>query len=231
MEQAQTVARRYRAAARHKSRRKRAAQALAAGAAIAAGTQAYASPVRFDNPPPGNPAHFDWATAGAATGLDITQAPGSQPAGGSGPAVFDQYVDGDESFGTVYAPAGGGVQVGGYADWFLWPVPPYTLIPSGVPWGDFGFVSYPDLGSLLPEGQRVYLGLRFDPGDGTHYGWMSVAREGVELEAFAWGYETEAWVPIPGYPEPGTLSLLAFGAAAATARRRRRARSQAELHN
>lgn len=44
----------------------------------------------------------------------------------------------------------------------------------------------------------------------------------VELDAFAWGYETDPDVPIAaGIPEPGTLAALALGAAAALAGRRR----------
>ncbi len=197
----------------------RAARALAAGAAIAAGTQAYASPVRWDNPSPGSPGHFDWAVAGVRTGLDITQSAASQADGDEGPVVFEQYLPG-AGFGAVYAPLGGGVEVGGYGDYLLDPVPRGSAIPSGATWGDYGFTSYPGYGSELPEGVRVYLGLRFDPGDGMHYGWIGVVRDNLELDPFAWGYETEAGVPIPGTPEPGTLALLAFGVVVVAGRRR-----------
>jgi len=203
-------------------RAKRAAQALAAAAAIAAGTQVYADPIRYDNPPVGQPDHFDWATVGVYTGLDIMQGAGSQPAGGNDPSVFEQYVDDGGDFGIVFAPTGGGVEVGGYWELFLSPVYPAghmtMMIPSGAPWGDHGYISYPDFGSLLPEGARVYLGLTFALEDGPHFGWINVARDNVELEAYAWGYETEPWVGISG-PEPGTLSILAFGAALVGSRR------------
>jgi len=200
---------------------KHAAQALAAGAAIAAGTQAYADPIRFDNPLPGQPGHFDWAVIGIRSGLDIAQSPGSQPGGDGGSTVFEQYVQEAGLFGGVYAPPGGGVEVGGYADYFLDPVAPGALIPGGDPWQGFGFTSYVGYGSELPDGLRAYLGLRFDPGDGMHYGWIGVVRDDLELDAFAWGYETEPGVPIPGTPEPGTLAMLALGAGAVAARRRR----------
>ena len=209
---------------RRRGRRgKHAAQALAAGAAIAAGTQAYADPVRWDNPGLGEPGHFDWAVPGAATGLDVRQGPAAQPAGGSAPSVFEQYVDDAGDFGVLFAPTGGGVEVGGYLDLFLSPVYPAghmtMMIPSGAAWNEHGYISYPYLGSLLPEGARVYLGLNFALEDGTHFGWISVARNSVELEAYAWGYETEPWVGISG-PEPGTLLMLAVGAAVVGRRKR-----------
>ncbi len=47
---------------RESTHRNHAVKALAAGAAIAAGTQAYAAPIRFDNPAPGEPNHFEWGT-------------------------------------------------------------------------------------------------------------------------------------------------------------------------
>ncbi len=220
--------RRGSAGGRRGSRRKRAAQALTAGAAIAAGTQAYGAPVTWDNPAQGEPGHFDWGVSGAATGLDIMQGAGSQPAGGSAPSVFEQYVQDADVFGVVYAPVGGGVEVGGHLDWYL--VPQFASdyggwgigVPSGAAWRYLGLVYQYDASppSLLPEGVRVYLGVRFDPGDGVHYGWLGVVREAAELDAFAWGYETEAGAPIWGLPEPGTLSMLAFGAALVGSRRR-----------
>ena len=50
--------------------------------------------------------------------------------------------------------------------------------------------------------------------DGVHYGWVAVERDyGIWLDAFAWGYETEAGTPIQAgaVPAPGTLAALVFG--------------------
>ena len=64
-------------------------------------------------------------------------------------------------------------------------------------------------------GQDVYLGARLKLPAQWHYGWIGVTRGGyygLELEAFAWGYETDPGVPIAaGIPEPGTLGMLALG--------------------
>ena len=50
--------------------------------------------------------------------------------------------------------------------------------------------------SMIPEGQAAYLGVKFDVGIGTQYGWIGVVRTGMELEAFAWGFERNVGVPI-----------------------------------
>ena len=197
---------------------KLAAQAMATAAAIAAGTQAYGDPVRWDNPAPGSPGHFDWAVTGEQTTLDITRSAASQADRDEGSAVFEQYVHDDGLFGAVSAPPGGGVEVGGLYDVFL--VDFAWGVPSGAAWSEHGFTYHYYYGSQLREREEVYLGVRFDLGEGFHYGWVGVVREGEALEPFAWGYETDPGVPIYG-PEPGTLSLLAFGAAAVAARRRR----------
>ena len=63
---------RRRSGEREKKRR-RAIKALAAAGAIAGGTQAYAGPSRFDNPPHGEEGHFHWAgPVGPRVWLDFT---------------------------------------------------------------------------------------------------------------------------------------------------------------
>jgi len=204
-----------------KLRRKRAAQALAAGVAIAGGTQAYADPVCYLNPPGAE--HFDW---GGAVGepnrsLDILAPAGVQPPGAPAPGVF-QHTD-SQLPTTVSEGFGGAVQTNVY--WDLLGVDAGELIPSGFSWAPQGYVYYPGYGSQLPEGQQTYLGVRFDLGSGNQYGWIGVVRTGIELDAFAWGYETDPGVPIGAgaIPEPGTLAMLAVGAAAIAGRRRRSA--------
>ena len=101
------------------------------------------------------------------------------------------------------------------------------MIPSGFTWNNQRYSQYAGYGpeTLLPEGTPTYLGLRFN-GPNYQYGWIGVVRTSQQLEAFAWGYETEPGVPIAaGAPEPGSLALLAFGAAGVAGCRRRRNRA------
>lgn len=205
------------------SRKRRAKEALAAGLVLAGGTQAYAAPVRFDNPSMGQPGHFEWrGPLGTETWLDITQSAGSQPGIPNGPSSIGQieFLGLGALMGGVPAVE---MQVGGLGDSFLLPIP---ILAEGVPglnpvWSSMGYTYYTGYGSELSEGLPSYLGVRFDPGDGIHYGWLGVEREGTGLDAFAWGYETEPWVPIPAFPEPGTLAMLAFGVGAIAGRRKR----------
>jgi hypothetical protein len=90
---------------------------------------------------------------------------------------------------------------------------------SGKDEGSFygDFVSAP-----FPETQ--YAGLRFDLADGTHYGWIEARTDFNEVTLTRFGYESEPGVGTTagaGVPEPGTLALLALGAAGVAAMRRR----------
>ncbi len=208
-----------------KLRRKHAAQALAAATAIAGGTQAYASPVRYVNPAHGETGHFHWpAPSGIDTSiLNVTFPPSDQPvdaAGGFRHFIPTGYTDRSRVAGR----AGGQMQIDG-SGYFVAGVDSGVLIPSGTAWGSDQYIYYPGYGSELPEGQQTYLGVRFDLGSGSQYGWIGVVRTGIELDAFAWGYETEPGVPIGAgaIPEPGTLAMLAVGVAAMAGRRRRSA--------
>lgn len=211
---------------RRKNTNPRAIQVLAASAAIAAGTQAYAEPVRFDNPASGETGHFDWSgSPGDSTRwLDLTLPAESQP---GEPELLTSLRQTIEAGGNSYVRgasggAGASVEVGGFYDYFLTAVEGGEVIPSGAPWDFVGTTYYPGYGSELPEGQAVYLGVRFDLGGGNQYGWVGVVRTGIELDAFAWAYETEPGVPIEaGIPEPGTLAALALGAAVVGLARRR----------
>jgi len=210
---------------------KHGAAALAAAAVIAAGTQAYAAPVRFDNPADGEPGHFHWPING--TKLDFSVSASEQTGAGSGPTLINQALF--TSYGGIGKLVGSNFWsqsflVGGPAyslvD-FLIPLGAGEMIPTTDPYWDADATSTirhfyaPE--SLLPENEPVYLGHRFDGGAGLQYAWIGVVRDNHKLEAFAWGYETEVGVPIgAGVPEPGSLALLAFGATAALRRRRRR---------
>ena len=215
--------------------------ALAAAGALAAGTQAYAAPMRFNNP--AGPDHFDWKKAGSGDGdvLNILSGPGAQSGVATDPGTFLKLPD---SYGMGELIAGHNTS--GNSDhllrvdiiaYFLLVgldsgelIPPVTPPVPGAIFSDggyaytttYGLSYYGEPPTLLAEGVRTYLALRFDLGAGDHYGWIGVVRNGQETDAFAWGYETEPGVPIPaGAPEPGSLALLAFGAAGTMARRRR----------
>ena len=199
---------------------------------VASGTPVGASPIYFENPPAGDPGHFEWfgGTAAEPIGLDIGSSAASQTGDCGGVACFAQYNE-LPNWDRVVAPPGGGLEVGGYADYFLIGAAYGGGIPSGADWRDVGYVYHPAYGSWLPEGEEAYLGIAFPLVDGgpLHYGWIGVekfvADDGShQLDAFGWGYEDEPGAPIQGPlegPEPGTLTTLAFGAAAVAARRRR----------
>lgn len=187
-----------------KERRKRAAKALAAAGAIAGGAQAYALPVRFDNPPHGEPGHFDWVgPIGQYVELDFALSPEDQT-GDRGPTTVAQMVH-ETSSNLV---TDGALQAGdGDYRYFVVGVSAGELIPTdGTVWQDYPayiYSRYIPL-SLLPTCCATYLGVRFDVGSGYQYAWIGVVRPGLELEAFAWGYETEPGVPIEaGAPGEG----------------------------
>jgi hypothetical protein len=87
-------------------------------------------------------------------------------------------------------------------------MPVEGFVPNGNElWEASAFIYSLEYGSLLPEGVETHIGLRFDPVDGIRYGWVRVIRDGLDLDATAWGYETD---PIP---EPGSVVLIGVGAA------------------
>lgn len=90
--------------------------------------------------------------------------------------------------------------------------------------GSRSFANSDVVPNIFVKGDSVYFGLDFVLDDGEHYGWLNASFDpDLGLPTLeAWAYETEAGtgITIPA-PEPGSLSLLAFGAAAVLARRRR----------
>lgn len=206
MKQIETKARRKGRSPGRKEKRKRAAKALAAAGAIAGGTQAYAAPVRFDNPAHGEAGHFHWPPSpSSGRALDFALAPGEQTGvAGDQATALQQFIGGS---GDAQVGQTGGLtaelEVGGYGNYWAVSVSSGETIPSGAPWGGNGYTYYPGYGSELPEGEATYLGVRFDLGSGNQYGWIGVVRTGNELEAFAWGYESDPGEPMAAGAEGG----------------------------
>ncbi len=196
-----------------KEKRKRAAKALAAAGAIAGGTQAYGAPVRFDNPP--GPGHFVWTSSPGQDVLNIANEAGAQPGVFSEAGSFKR-VPSPEAEEAVLAnlDTSNRMQADNLSGYFFLvgasagesiPMPGHDFLHAGFIYTDYYWAYYyAGVRTLLPEGEPTYLGVRFDPGDGTHYGWIGVVRTGMEFEAFAWGYETEAGVGIAAGAAPVT---------------------------
>lgn len=77
-----------------------------------------------------------------------------------------------------------------------------------------GFAANGPNGSV-PPGTFAYAGFRFNAVDGTHFGWIRLKVGAGTLTFDSAAYETTAGTAITAgaVPEPGTLSLLALGAA------------------
>jgi len=217
--------------------------AIALATLIAAGTSAYGDAIRFDN---------DGSFRFIGQALDITL-PADQQTGFQTAAEHSIEIGGHvDKYFTTYALIDRFSAEGGSVDFWSGPgfgldVDPLdagALIGSELTDGrwlhvaNFVRVEYPGYyygkgGTFSPldAGIPSYIGLRVDLGygDGFRYGWVGVlwdpdAPEGFGyLDAFAWGYETQAGASIAaGVPAPSGVALLAFGAAGALSRKRTR---------
>lgn len=77
-------------------------------------------------------------------------------------------------------------------------------------------------------GQRAYMGVEFEIGGATHYGWldMFVASDNPYAEIYGWAWETVPGVSLGAgvVPEPSAILLLAAGSIALLCRTKRRIR-------
>lgn len=201
-------------------------------AVFVAASAAQASVVAFENPP--GPGHFDWNASDGHAYLDLTLSAASQAGVSSAPSSFWVQQLPSTSGGTTTRIVGTvstsrleriGRDVSpteGIS--FLSNLDVDTPIPTPTGPDVSGFSTlaslyYPDSepgypNSEFQEGEPGYLGVRFNLGSGLQYGWIGIIRTGTEVDAFAWGYETEPGVEIlagAGIPEPASLSLLLIG--------------------
>jgi MYXO-CTERM domain-containing protein len=189
--------------------------------------------IAFTNPD--GPDHFDWAqsldgSVNFNTGLDITASAADQsifanPAHSS----FQLYYEPSDGSGFMSTSAVDGNEILTDFSTFALPLQEGELAAdSGGIWTQgFALTTQPGFGEInLADGESGYLMVKFvvfgEPGN-FHHGWIGVTRDGITLDAFAWGYETEANTAIAagaGIPAPGALALL--GLAGLASRRRRR---------
>ena len=110
-------------------------------------------------------------------------------------------------------------------------------VDSGAQWGHnnltgtnfYGNMAYTSFnlgyGSFAGTSDK-YLGVRFDIGGNTHYGWIQVQVPADVTFATITGYAYEdvadAQITAGAIPEPGSLALLAIGAAGLAAWRKKR---------
>jgi hypothetical protein len=187
-------------------------EALAA-AVVLAGGMAFGAPVRFDND-----GSFEWrpGACGDTVWLDITLAPADQGGGGyyyypPDSALSQTYYygtcndnkDGNyfycgyRAFNNAWVQEGGSYSV-------VDPLAAGTIIGPDSAWGDRTTMSVyrspcceaNDWGTV---GTVAYAGVRIAIDGRTHYGWVKCRLtdpRAAQLEALAWGYESEPDTPV-----------------------------------
>ncbi len=85
---------------------------------------------------------------------------------------------------------------------------------NGTPYFYGGFAAGGPNGSV-PPGTNAYAGFRFQAADGTHYGWvrLNVNAGIIDFSSAAWETSPNTQI-LAGVPEPGTMAMMAMGAAA-----------------
>ena len=193
---------------------------MTAAAAIAAGTAAYGEVVRHDNS-----GTFSWPFNVLDVTVSEADQPGFAGLGDPSTSYQDYFSDfyPTFSYGKSYQ-SGNGLEMfsAGFSDGYAAPLDANTMIGPGLTDGTFRqytvfefaftacelyYVGDPcycyyygkcedGTRGILPEGVETYLGVRFDVGAGTQYGWIKAVRSFATVEALAWGFETEPGKPI-----------------------------------
>lgn len=214
------------------------AVAIACGLLI---TPAFSEVIRFDNPPPGEPGHLEGVyEAGPVHFLDIKNPPTNQLDWDIASAFEFHSIDGAGYHRTTIRKVLSGAVLDSdeHVD-INYPGPgqyevferridvpcSHAVDGSDAVWRnnyvwicDFDPEEDLDITVGIPPGKQGYIGVRFEEGGNTYYGWILMQRMGtthfnVDVEFIAWAYETEPNTPIiAGAPEgccPGDLNTTA----------------------
>ncbi len=161
---------------------------------------------------------------------------GSYPVAGAGFVAQGNNIVGTGTTATTVANSNAGIAgfTGAFGYPYAYNIPVGAAIDgalSFLPAGTLAFVSYANNGGssqFAVQGQQGIIGVEFDIGGNTHYGWIRVEnRTGVPTHLFTlvdFAYEDQPNTAINAgaIPEPGSLGLLALGATGLLGWRRRR---------
>jgi len=179
---------------------------------------------------PAGAGHFEWwnGQSPSSVYLDIRLGATEQGLGVTPSTVLQDIYEANSQWrlGGAVQPTGTfEIHNGGASDQFAIGLSADTVISDSIGvWDQQSRIYHAAVGSWVPEGEESFLGVRFSENGSTYYGWIGVVRVEHHLTAFAWGYETDADVPIAagaGIPTPGAIPALALGGLAVARRRRR----------
>jgi len=191
------------------------------------GGSAMAGIVFFENPPEGDPEHFNWhrndldAPFTFEQWLDITKPSTDQMGLTNGDSVGQLFFD---SGGDLFNITAGGAAVakleGGLTQAFE-----FGATIDGSSTFDDGAIHAglinAELTSDFEEGVTLYMGVQTESGN---FGWIEVVRDRFNFTTTGWAYETEPGVPINAgaVPTAGGAGVLGLGLLFRRSRKRKR---------